>query len=215
MANFFNFYPKLIKDNTLVTDILSRIALRSEISDKISLFYPYELQDGDTPELIAFKYYNDPERHWIVLLVNDIVDPFFDWPLSNYQFDKYLDDKYQTQGSLIGKSGSEYAKITNYGYKAKITTSDSYCEFPNVEEFYIDETAFYDDYTGDDAYIFNYSDMSIQKGDISYTVTKTAITIYEQESEVNENKRNIKLLRKEYASQFEEEFKSLAKLQYL
>jgi len=215
MANFFNFYPKIVKDNTLVTDIITRIALRSELADKLSLFYPYNLQDGDTPELIAFKYYKDPEKHWIVLLTNEIVDPFFDWPLNNFQFEKYLDEKYKSQGLLIGRTGSEYAKITNYGYKALITTSDSYSDSPHTEEFFIDETAFYDDYSGDDAYIFNYSDINIQKGDVSYSVTKTAVTIFEYENELNENKRDIKLLRKEYVPQFEEEFRNLTKIQYL
>lgn len=215
MANFFNFYPKLIKDSTLVTDIISRIALRSELVDKLSLFYPYYLQDGDTPELIAFKYYKDPEKHWIVLLVNDIVDPFFDWPLNQNQFEKYLDEKYKSQGLLIGRTGSEYASITNYGYKALVTTSDSYSDSSNTEEFYIDETAYNDDYTGNDGHVFNYSDMTVQKGNVHYSVTKTAITIYEYENEQNENKRSIKLLRKEYASQFEEEFRTLTKIQYL
>ena len=43
---------------------------------------------GDTPEIIASKYYGDPEKHWIVLLANDIINPFFDFPLNYQEFEK-------------------------------------------------------------------------------------------------------------------------------
>lgn len=215
MANFFTHIPKLVYNTKLVTDIISRIAVRSELMDKISLFYQYELKDGDTPELIAFKYYKDPEKHWIVLLSNEIIDPFFDWPLTSEQFERYLNLKYKNQGLAIDRTGTEYAQITPFAYKAIITTSDSYTESPHTEEFFIDERAYYDQYTDDNAYIFNYSSMSIQQKDVKYKVDKQIITIYEKEFQDNEDRRNIRLLKKEYAAQFEEEFKQLNKIQFL
>ena len=85
MATFFAKYPKLLFNNRLVTDIIARTSIRERYSDKLSIFYPYTLQEGDTPEIIAEKYYGDPEKHWIVLLANNIIDPFFEFPYIIFQ----------------------------------------------------------------------------------------------------------------------------------
>jgi hypothetical protein len=57
------------------------------------------MQEGDTPEIIASKYYGDPERHWIVMLANDTINPFFDYSLDYPVFSKYLMDKYKNEGN--------------------------------------------------------------------------------------------------------------------
>ena len=212
MANYFTHYPKLFYNKILVTDILSRVAIRADLVDKLSLFYPYYLRDGDTPEIIAFKYYKDPEKHWIVLMSNEIIDPFFDWPLNAFQFEKYLNDKYYNEGVAIGRTGLEYSQITVKGYRATITTSDSFSMQSHSETFEIDELAYSSQYPDD---TFDYADTTIQKGDVTYTQTKSSYTIYEYENELNENRRNIRLLKKEYVSKFEEEFKQLNSIQFL
>ena len=70
----------------IVTDILSRVKVLSSIKDESYVYYLYDIQDGDTPEIIASKYYDNPNRHWIILLANDITDPIYDWPLTYSNF---------------------------------------------------------------------------------------------------------------------------------
>ena len=112
MATFFSKYPKLILNNRLVTDIIARTALKEKYSNRLSVFYPYDLQDGDTPEIIAHKYYGDTEKHWLVLLANEIMDATFDFPLGYQEFENYLNEKYKAEGLLIDRTGAEYSKIT-------------------------------------------------------------------------------------------------------
>ena len=98
MPRYFNKFPKLIYTkqgvSNLVTNILSRVDVIKGNIDKTAIFYQYNIQEGDTPEMIASKYYGDSELHWVVLIFNKIIDPFYDWPLNYQQFQKYIIDKY-------------------------------------------------------------------------------------------------------------------------
>jgi hypothetical protein len=101
MAKYFNYYPKTFytSDNEVngveaVTNIIARFAFDSQLKENSSAFYPYQIQDSDTPEIIADKYYGNVEYHWVVLLFNDIIDPQFDWPLKSDTLIDYIDKKY-------------------------------------------------------------------------------------------------------------------------
>lgn len=216
MANYFSKYPKLIYNGKVITDIISRIAIREKYADRLALYYPYYLQDGDTPEIIASKYYNDPEKHWVVLLINGIVNPTFDFPLSSSTFDAYLNAKYNAQGALISRTGSEYAKLTLNisppGYRAVISTTDVITGTITVQKINIDHTSYISGYNNPN---MNYPDSTTQIGNIIYQQTKETYTIYDRELELNEQKRIIKILRKEYVSQVEEEFRLLMLKSYV
>ena len=100
MAGYFTYFPQFTYDvkgdgtAKLVTDILRRVKVRNQIRDNVSFFDKYNVQDGESPEDIAYKLYGDSELHWVVLMVNDVKDRFFDWPLSQIQFQNYLQSKY-------------------------------------------------------------------------------------------------------------------------
>ena len=79
MAKYFKYFPKTFYTSDTsstgvdtVTNIISRFAFERELKENSTSFYPYQIQDSDTPEIIADKYYDSPERHWVVLLFNDI-----------------------------------------------------------------------------------------------------------------------------------------------
>ena len=78
----------------LLPNILRRIKLRSGIRSGAFLFDNYDVFDGERPEDIAFKEYGDPELHWIILMTNNITDRYYQWPLTQPQFQEYLKDKY-------------------------------------------------------------------------------------------------------------------------
>ena len=106
MAKLFNYYPKTYyTSNTkatgldTVTNIISRFGFEKKLKDNSSAFYKYQIKDADTPEIIASKFYDNPERHWIVLLFNDIIDPQYDWPLPYSTFIQYVSDKYTANGA--------------------------------------------------------------------------------------------------------------------
>ena len=78
--SYFSKFPKLnydIKgDNKLelFTHILKRVKLHTVAKTNTQLFDYYQVNQGEKPEDIAFKYYGDATLHWVILLVNDIVD---------------------------------------------------------------------------------------------------------------------------------------------
>jgi len=82
------------KQYKLVPDILRRVKLRSGVRSGSFLFDNYDVKDGERPEDIAFKWFGDPEYHWVILMTNNITDWYYQWPLTQPQFQEYLKDKY-------------------------------------------------------------------------------------------------------------------------
>ena len=78
----------------LLPHILRRVKLRAGIRTGSFLFDNYDVADGERPEDIAFREYGDPELHWVVLMTNNITDRYYQWPLTQPQFQEYLKDKY-------------------------------------------------------------------------------------------------------------------------
>lgn len=97
---YFENFPALYytldngKTGQLVQDIFKRVAISSELKDASVLYETYDIRDGDTPEILADIFYNDPSLYWIILMTNDILDPRFEWPKEWYRLQKYIDRKY-------------------------------------------------------------------------------------------------------------------------
>ena len=97
---YFDRFPLMaydVKGNEqykLLPNILKRVKLRSGIRSGTLLFDNYDVTDGERPEDIAFKLYGDPELHWVVLMTNNITDRYYQWPLTQPQFQEHLEDKY-------------------------------------------------------------------------------------------------------------------------
>ena len=85
---------KGIENYKLLPNILRRVKLRAGIRSGAFLFDKYDVRDGERPEDIAFREYGDPELHWIVLMTNNITDRYYQWPLTQPQFQEHLKDKY-------------------------------------------------------------------------------------------------------------------------
>jgi hypothetical protein len=78
----------------LLPNILKRVKLRTGIRTGSFLFDNYDVKDGENPEDIAFKLYGDAEFHWVILMVNNVTDRYYQWPLTQPQFQEHLTDKY-------------------------------------------------------------------------------------------------------------------------
>ena len=84
-----------------VTNIFRRVAVRAKVKTNTALFDTYDVKDGETPEMIADRLYDDAKLHWVVLLFNEIHDRYHQWPMSTIQFEDYLNDKYGDNLSSI------------------------------------------------------------------------------------------------------------------
>lgn len=134
---YFSKFPRVLysvnkegNNAKVVPDILARVKFIEDIISNQNLFFKYEIKGGETPEQIADRVYGDPQKHWIILLVNQIIDPQFDWALGPYDFEKYIKQKYASlnvslntaesypSGYTVGEvvyQGSTYDKSTAEG----------------------------------------------------------------------------------------------------
>ena len=82
------------KNYKLLPDILRRVKLRTGLSSSRFVFDKYNVKENEKPDDVAFKYYGDPEYHWVIMMVNNITDRYYGWPMDQAQFAEYLTDKY-------------------------------------------------------------------------------------------------------------------------
>tara|TARA_Y100001937_G_scaffold3479_1_gene4649 strand:+ start:331 stop:834 length:504 start_codon:yes stop_codon:yes gene_type:complete len=117
----------------LLPDILRRVKSRTAVKSGRLLFDQYDVKNGENPEDVAFKYYGDAQLHWVVLMVNEVTDRFYQWPMSQQQFDKFLTDKY---GAGNEDSAHHYELVKDSGK----TTSSGPNDYSHRVEVNSDET---------------------------------------------------------------------------
>ena len=141
--SYFDMFPKVFYDNkgngnySVMTNLLRRVKLVDDAKLNIIDFDYYDVKDGETPEMIAHKYYGDVNLHWTILTVNNVVDYYEDWPMSVQRFEEFVKEKYenpqaihhyeitQTSGDTtvtidVGMNTTEYPSataISNYQYE--------------------------------------------------------------------------------------------------
>jgi hypothetical protein len=140
---YFSSFPTIPYDSVgngdfkMVTNLLKRVSIRSKVKANVSVFDTYDIKEGETPEMIADKLYDDSQLHWIVLMMNNITDRYHQWPKNNNQFLSFIKDKYdnpqgihhyeinQVSGDTtikidIGTDNTDYptaTPITNWNYE--------------------------------------------------------------------------------------------------
>jgi hypothetical protein len=82
------------KSYKLLPDILRRVKLRSSLSSSRFVFDKYNVKEGEKPEDVAFKYYGDAQYHWVIMIVNNLTDRYYEWPMTQPDFADFLTDKY-------------------------------------------------------------------------------------------------------------------------
>lgn len=218
MSKYFNYFPKTIYSLDdggtkfdSVTNIIARFAFEDKLKENSAAFYKYEIKDSDTPEIIAKKYYDGSERHWIVLLFNNIIDPQWDWPLEDRTLNKYIDNKYSSpqyaNTANTSVSGLSWAK-SNANVKSyfKVITTTTY-ENTTIEKFEVDSNTY-----ANNVIMENGTNEDYQLQDnttVNIKITKEIQTYFDYEKTVNDAKRSINLLKTEFVSAVEKEFKRI------
>ena len=146
--SYFNYFPLMAydvkgdKNYKLVTEIIKRVKVRNAVKDGLVIFDKYDVKYGENPEDVAFKYYDDAELHWVVLLVNNITDRYYQWPLTDPQFQLFLTDKYgagsedavhhyelaQTSGATTSSDDSHMLEVNSDTENATTITNREYEE---------------------------------------------------------------------------------------
>lgn len=206
---YFNSLPFIAnKDSNgnyyYLKNILIRTKLVSQLSRNPMLFYKYSIQESDTPESIAFKYYGDQYRYWLIFMANEIMDPQWDWPLTSQQFLKFLKDKYTTDAGGV-ENVLSYTQGTTHHYEKLITTVDNTTQTTAVKTVIVDQETY--NLIQPNTQTKSFSDGSTVK----YTTSKNAVSIYDYENDLNESKREINLINSAYVSDLENQYEKLVR----
>jgi len=206
----------------LVTNITTRIKIDEQVKNQYGLFDEYDVRDGETPELVAEKFYNNSQLHWIILHYNDIIDPRFDWVMDTNNLVKYVTDKYSNI------NGIHHYEDTNEAYtngNVYLLSSAAFGNF-TAGDVIINNTGsgigHITTKTSNSNVIITVSSGGFNSGDqiklnsntqvnanitSTVTISGTPVTNYVYEDTVNETKRRIKILKLVYVDPIIKDFK--------
>lgn len=191
MSNYFSYLPEVYVRTTsyrqnnvdpysLAKNIFRRIKIREDLSDIIMGFSQYTIKNNQRPDQVAYDFYGDMQYDWVVLLCNNILNVYDEWPMTEDELERYIDSEYESPDSV------------HHWVTQKIRdTKGRVLIKPGME---VPENWAY---TRPDGTVVGKAD------------TVRPISVYDYESERNNYKRNIYLLRKQYLGGFVEEFKNL------
>jgi len=181
-------YPSLKNDRTsaydyqVVKNIFKRAVLRDDVFDSVVAFTKYSVKGDERPDQIAYDFYNDSGLDWVVLTTNNIIHIRDEWPMGNQDFLTYLNAKYTAE------------QLTNiHHYETKLIR-DSSGTLIQSEGLTVP------------------SDHSITFLDNNVLRTESSITSFsflEHETNLNDAKRNINILKQEYLNLFLEDFENI------
>jgi len=145
--SYFKKFPTMIYDMKnddnykLLPDILRRVKQRNAIKSGQFIFDTYDVVDGEKPEDIAYKWFGDAELHWVILMTNNVLDRYYDWPMSQQQLEVFLKDKYsnpdaihhyetpRTSGRTTGQGPFDYSHLVEVNSDFDNASSISNREF--------------------------------------------------------------------------------------
>ena len=119
---YFRLFPNLqytLDDKAsyqTIEDILRRVLIKNDYRINQTSYQLYDVVDGETPEIVAHKFYGNTTYHWIILHANEILDPRFDWLMSEYDLQEYCKSKYG-EGNVFALHHYEW--VVNEGTDAE------------------------------------------------------------------------------------------------
>lgn len=196
---YFESFPRIDYENQNVQNLLTRVRFLESIKNSISVFHPFTIQDGEDPRKIAYDYYGSTDYTWIIFLANNIVDPYYEWPMDTFEFEEFLKKKY---GSL------ENAQSTILYYQKN--PEIYYVSLTNPEEYVLESEAYAYDLSG---YTRIEQDSRVKITQESYERNPSPdffpVYAYDYEMQLNEEKRNIRLIDNSYVRQLNRELKAV------
>jgi len=133
MPSLFQNFPIIDYSGATIRDISKRFYIPDRIKNRSGTFDVYVVKDEEKIEDVAYKYYGDPEYHYLIILMNDIIDPFYDWPLSYKELVAYVSNiypgfgnaldapagihHYELAGQVVSASTPGAVSISNFDYE--------------------------------------------------------------------------------------------------
>ena len=191
MSEFFSNYPRIAYDitgsnsvapsYTVAVNLMIRSKLKETVEDDVTVYYPYVVPEGMRPDVLSYQYYGDTIYTWTIYLVNNIIDPYWEWPLSYKDFREYMSDKY-------GSVEKAQAQIHHYEYIARARAEKTGTSDP-VPAYRLEI-----DYQ-------TYTETAADEREIIYS--------YGYEDDLNESRREIQMIDAAYIQTVQDEARGL------
>ena len=175
-----------ISEYITVKNLFKRGKLKEDVAADATLFTKYKVQGDDRPDNVASKVYGDVNLDWLVMLCNNIINLQSEWPLLQAEFDRYLIDKYGSYENLNLIHHYETIEIKNQMGVVLVPEG----------------------LTVDSDYSITYFDWVDEK-EITQTNIVTPITNEDYETKLDDEKRNILLLKPKYLNVVREDITDL------
>ena len=201
MSNYFRRlpnldYPSLLKNRESNTDFIQtknlfrRTKIREDLFANFMQFDKYEIVGDERPDNVSEKVYGRDDLDWVVLLSNNIVDINNEWPLSQLQLNRFLSDKYTPQ---------ELVSIHHY---ETLELRDSKNQLILPAGLVVDEDFNLEYLSGGQIKSTNslVEGRPVREG-----------TFFDYENDLNEQKRNINVIKKDFLGMFIKDFERIMK----
>ena len=173
---------KSVYDYQLVKNLFKRAVLRDDVFNDVTNFEKYSVEGDERPDQIAYEFYKDSGLDWIILTTNNIVHVRDEWPMSNRDFLTYLNEKYTSE---------ELSNV--HHYETKIIR-DSRGRLIQPKGLTVPA---------------GHSITFLDNGALRTESSLTSFTFFEHETNLNDEKRNINILKPEYLTIFLEDFENI------
>lgn len=187
MPRYFRYFPDVKHSGKFLVDITKRSKFIQNILSDPRVFLPLVVREGERAEDIAFLYYGDVNKVWLLYLANTIIDPYKQWPMTQRNLQKYIIEKYRTQSGATTDQG-----VLNW---AQAT----------VKHYYLIEDP--DTIISKETY-----DKSIGSNSLNTSFVSgewQSVTYYDYEEGLNDDNRHIQVIDRIYADELERELKSV------
>ena len=175
--DYLSQLPDVNSNETYITvkNLFKRAKLRTDIINIITAFQYYQIKDNERPDVVASKLYDDSELDWVILITNNITNIREEWPLSNQDLYKHMIEKYGSDENISGIHHYETTEV-----------KDEYNRLVVPSGLQVDS---------------NYSITYSKLNNALVTVSPVkSVTNYEYETDMNEKKRLIRILKPQYLS---------------
>lgn len=197
---YFSYMQPISYWKLAAPNILSRAIIPDTLTSQAELYQAYVIEEGDRPETIAYHYYGDPTYDWLVRIANNIYDEASQWPLTQVQLDRYVANKY---GSIT----SAQSTCDHWNLNLNLTlTASAYNALPNDAKVYWVQNGAGYSIIQNEIIVTPESHDNLPDGTALYFIP---VTQYDNEFEINEEKRQILLIDATYASAFDDALKNI------
>jgi hypothetical protein len=93
-VRYFRYFPEITYNGYAIKDITKLASFKDTVNMSGALYLPYTVREEETAEQVAFFYYGDVSYIWLVYLSNQIIDPYYSWPMKQNQLEDYIQDQY-------------------------------------------------------------------------------------------------------------------------